>query len=139
MEIKAIRTKEDLYIMIVNRFGNISKFCKKSGITHSTMYAVLRSQFNGSVRGDTVSTIADTLQVPFDQVANVLNYDRSRLKREIYKQGYSVHTLAEDIGIKEDTLHRICNKETKPQTKTITKIAKGLHKEFWEIERMCKQ
>ena len=133
-----IKTKEDIYILIVNKFKNISRFCKKSGVSHATMYSVLSPQFRGSVRGDTVSTIADTLEVPFDQIANALNYDRSRLKREIYKQGYSVHTFADEIGMKEDALHHICNMTTKPQTKTITKIAKALHKEFWEIERMCK-
>lgn len=59
------------------------------------------------------------------------------LKREIYKQGYTIGSFADKADINRWTLNSIF-KGAKPRGDTIYNIAKGLNRSYEEVEELCK-
>lgn len=132
---RARYVENELTRKIISRYGNVVRFCRHSGLSYSTIKRVLIGQKN--FHSFTVMIIADCLGEPFDYVADQVGMDKSKLRREIFKRGYSMEEFAYKTELRTDTLNRICDLCAKPHTKTIWKIAIALEMTFEEVESMC--
>ena len=120
---------------IISRYGNIVRFCRHSGLSYSTIKRMLVGGEN--FHSFTIMIVADCLGESFDYVADQVGMSKSKLRREIFKRGYSMEEFAYKTELRTDTLNRICDMCAKPHTNTIWKIAKGLGMTFEEVESMC--
>lgn len=59
------------------------------------------------------------------------------LKTEIYKQGKTLCSFADEIGINRATLNAIFKQENKTRGDTIYLIAKGLEMPYERVELLC--
>jgi transcriptional regulator with XRE-family HTH domain len=71
------------------------------------------------------------------QLGKNIIYDHP-LKREIYKQGYTVEAFADKCGLHRKTIIDICKKQTRTRGDTIFLLSKGLNMPYEKVEKLCR-
>ena len=121
---------------IYEKYDTVKAFVSCSGISMSTVRSsILLSE--KVPNGLTVLMIAESLDLPFDTVADCVGFEKTKLVREIYKTGKTISDFAYDVNLRAQTVYDVCYcPEKRHIYRTIVRIAKGLGKTYDEIIEM---
>lgn len=121
---------------IFEQYGSLKGYARLSGISPETVRNCI---FLGNrvPNGLTTLAIAESVDLPFDVVADCVGFEKNQLVREIYKRGYTINDFAYEVKLRAETVYGVCfNERSRHLSRTIVRIAKGLGLQYDDVIKM---